>query len=94
MENLANSSNHKVVLNGRNSCEITGVNEVLAFDEQQLSLHTVDGKLTIKGNNLHVSGLDVDRGQLKMSGTVDSMVYSEMHSVGRTTKKVLGRMFK
>ncbi|MGN0435693.1 MAG: sporulation protein YabP [Wujia sp.] len=94
MESGNNSSNHRVVMSGRNSCEITGVSEVLAFDEQQVSLHTSEGKLTIKGNSLHVSGLDVDKGQLKMTGNIDSMNYSEIHSAGRATKKILGRMFK
>lgn len=94
MEAGNNSSNHRVVMSGRSSCEITGVSEVLSFDEQQVSLHTSEGKLTIRGGNLHVSGLDVDKGQLKMTGEIDSMNYSEIHSAGRTTKKILGRMFK
>ena len=48
---------HKVILENRSRGTITGIQEVVSFDENQIVLDTDMGLLTVKGKNLHVSRL-------------------------------------
>ena len=40
---------HRITLDGRKQCKVTGVTDVLSFDEGAVLLETVDGMLMIKG---------------------------------------------
>lgn len=84
---------HKIAVFGRHSGTITGVSDVLSFDEKEIFLETEQGMLTIKGKELHISRLTLEKGEVDIDGKVDSLVYSDG---GRSQKKesVLGRLFK
>ena len=73
---------------------LTGITEVLSFDAELVILATKQGKLTIKGQELQVIRLDVEKGELEFSGRVDSMIYSEIKTAGQMTTGVLKRLFK
>jgi len=68
---------HKVVVVGRKSGTISGISDVLSFDENEIVLDTDMGLLTIKGKELHISRLSLELGEADMEGKVDSLVYSE-----------------
>lgn len=70
-------NNHKLCLDGRQDLSINGVLRVEAFSDKEITLITVMGKLTIKGENLHIEKLDVDSGEFVSTGKVSSMVYSK-----------------
>ena len=57
MEDLNNINRkpHKLMLTNRRTCTISGVNDVLSFDVNEILLETEQGMLMIKGNELHVS---------------------------------------
>ena len=50
---------HTISIDDRKQMKITGVSEVDSFDEQTVVLSTDLGRLTIKGENLKITGLDV-----------------------------------
>ena len=62
---------------------ITGVTDVLSFNDNKILLETTKGMLTIQGTQLHVSRLQLQRGEADVEGTVKSLVYTE----GSTEKK-------
>ena len=68
---------HEIKLSGRKELIISGVDDVLGFDESTLAVKTVMGILNIEGVGLHISKLDVDPGVLWVSGKVDSLYYTE-----------------
>ncbi len=68
---------HEVRLKARTELIISGVEDVLGFDESALAVKTVMGILNIEGSSLHISRLDVDTGILSVSGKVDSLYYTE-----------------
>lgn len=80
-------------LENRKILSITGVNEVINFDEEKISLKTDLGPLLIKGSELKMNKLDVQNGDVTIVGDVWSMVYS-----GKEMKKekesIIGRLFK
>ena len=50
--------------------------------------------LTIKGHDLHVGRLSVDKGELEVDGSIDSYVYSDVVSVAKKGESFLNRLFK
>ncbi len=96
MEELTNVNKrvHKLILNNRRTCNLTGVNDVLSFDEREIILETEQGMLMIKGNELHVNRLTLDKGEVDVDGRIDSFTYSEQSSMGGKGESLLSRLFK
>lgn len=68
---------HHVVLEGRGSLSVSGVEEVESFDEETIVMLTVKGTLVVRGGGLHIEKLSLDGGDLKVEGTVESLTYEE-----------------
>ena len=85
---------HKLILNNRRTCNLTGVNDVLSFDEKEIILETEQGMLMIKGNDLHVNRLTLDKGEVDLDGRIDSFTYSEQSGVAGKGESFLSRLFK
>ena len=85
---------HKVVLNNRRSGTVTGVLDVLSFDINEILLETEQGMLTIKGADLHVNRLTLEKGEVDIEGRIDSMAYSEVTDFHKAGASLLGRLFK
>lgn len=85
---------HTCLLQDRASVNLTGVREVVSFDENQVVMDTDLGLLTIKGRELHVSRLTVERGEVDVEGTVDSLTYSSNEAYRKAGQSVLARLFK
>ena len=60
---------HKVSMINRQTCTISGVNDVISFDIHEILLETEQGRLAIKGDELHVNRLSLDQGEIDMDGT-------------------------
>ena len=54
---------HKLVIIGRKTGTVSGISDVLSFDENEIVLDTEMGLLTIKGKNLHISRLTLELGE-------------------------------
>ena len=63
---------HKVMLTNRKTCTISGVVDVLSFDTGEVLLETDLGMLMIKGKELHVSRLSLDKGEVDVDGKIES----------------------
>lgn len=85
---------HKIVLTGRKTCTITGVNDVLSFDINEVLLETEQGMLMIKGSELHVSRLSLDKGEVDVDGSVDSLTYSDTSGTREKTESFFARLFQ
>lgn len=85
---------HKLVLENRSAGTITGLRDIVSFDENQIVLDTDMGLLTIKGKNLHVSRLTLDKGEADVDGDIDSLVYSSNDSYRKSGESLFARLFK
>lgn len=85
---------HKVVLNNRESGSLTGILDVISFDENTIVVDTDMGLLTIKGKDLHVSRLTLEKGEIDIEGRTDSFVYSSNESYRKSGQSLLSRLFK
>ena len=50
--------------------------------------------LSIKGHDLHVNRLSVEKGEIEISGTIDGMVYSDVNTYARKGESIFTRLFK
>lgn len=67
---------HEIHVGMRKEMSITGVSEVISFDETSVSLKSLCGEMTIEGNDLKVGVLDIDKGVVTLSGRIDTIYYS------------------
>ncbi len=65
----------KLILSDRKHLSISGVNDVLRFDETTASFQTSLGKLTIKGENLRMETMDVESGNVILKGKISALAY-------------------
>lgn len=94
MEEKTVSKAHKVLLNNRKAGSFSGVADVLSFDVAEILLETEQGMLLIKGNNLHVNRLSLEKGEVDVEGRIDSLAYSEVKDYGKQAESFFGRLFK
>ncbi|PPA68569.1 sporulation protein YabP [Jeotgalibacillus proteolyticus] len=75
MEPQANKPEHEIIMSKRQTLSITGVRQVESFDNEEFLLETVQGFLSIKGKNLQMVNLDVDKGEVSLKGKIDDLLY-------------------
>lgn len=91
-ESLHGTRPHGLTLEGRQKAVITGVEEVDSFNEQMVVLATTAGTLTLLGQQLHVSHLNLEDGQLLVEGEIAALEYDERSRSGRGS--LFTRLFK
>lgn len=84
---------HKVTLTARNTALITGVLDVLSFDPNEVLLETDLGMLMIRGEELHVNRLNLEKGEVDVDGKTDSLVYSERSAHKKDGESLLKKLF-
>ena len=73
---------HKLTLNQRKSLTVTGVTEVVSFEEDGAVLKTALGMLIVQGQQLKLKTLSTEGGQVDISGTVSALIYEQPRSGG------------
>ncbi len=94
MEDMNKQRIHKLNLSNRRTCNINGVADVLSFDVNEILLETEQGMLTIKGADLHVNRLTLEKGEVDIEGRIDSLVYSEVSGFSKQGESLLSKLFK
>lgn len=67
---------HQIILENRKTLSVSGVREVVSFDENQVEMTTSMGDLTVRGEALHISKTDVETGELLLDGEISEICYS------------------
>ena len=80
---------HKISITNRRTCTVNGVNDV-----GEVLLETEQGMLMIRGNELHVNRLTLDKGEVDIDGRIDSFVYSDTAASGEKQESLLTRLFR
>lgn len=85
---------HKVLLANRRTGAFSGIVDVLSFDVAEILLETELGMLLIKGHDLHVNRLSLEKGEVDIEGRIDSLAYSDVKNAGKQAESLFGRLFK
>ncbi len=90
--NTINDKAHDISLKMRKNMSISGVEDVISFDDETVNLKTFCGDMTVEGKNIKISVLDTERGTVELEGTIDAVYYS----VSDDGKKqgIFGRLLK
>lgn len=73
---------HKLQLNERQQLTMTGVTEVVSFEDTAVVLRTSLGTLMVQGRELKLKTLSLDGGQVAVEGTVSALIYEEPRQTG------------
>lgn len=92
--NGSRTRQHRINLINRQTCSINGVSDVLSFDVGEVLLETDQGMLMIRGSDLHVSRLTLEKGEVDVDGKIDSLTYSENAGMGAKTESLFARLFR
>lgn len=76
-EENALASGHRLSLEGRNRLSVSGVTDTESFDETAAVLETSRGTLIIRGRELHMEQLDLEAGEVRITGEIVSLTYEE-----------------
>lgn len=83
---------HDIFIGSREKMSINGVKEILNFDDSNVNLKTVCGDLCIEGAGLHISVLNIERGEVEMQGKINAMYYYDTAEDDK--KGLLSRIFR
>jgi len=84
---------HCITLRDRQRGSVTGVRDIHSFNESEILLETDAGKLSVKGELLHVKHLDLEKGEAEIEGKIGSFVYLSKKSETKE-ESLLRRMFR
>ena len=87
----AKTSNQDVNIQNREKVRITGVNDVIGFDESFVDIDTELGKMIIRGEGLKIASLSLEQHELIVNGYVYSCEYED---ISKNKKSIMGRMFR
>ena len=82
-----------IVLENREKLNISGVLDVLSFDDQIVILETELGLLTVKGENLRINKLSLDTSEVTVDGEIFQLAYSEKENMEKSGS-FLNKIFK
>ena len=92
-ENKLEEPRGNITLENRKRLTLTGVEEVISFDDEKTLLNTKLGFLTIKGSELKMNKLDVQNGDVIIIGNISSIVYSSKE-VKKEKENIISKLFK
>lgn len=81
---------HKLTLNGRKQLTVTGVTEVVSFDETAVIARTELGTLVVQGKDLQLKTLLPEGGQVAVEGQISALAYEEPRPAGSLWRRLMG----
>ena len=82
-----------VLLESREKLTVSGVSDVLSFDDQIVIVETELGLLTVKGDNLRINKLSIDTSEVIVEGDIISLIYSQKE-LDKKGEGFLSKIFK
>ena len=81
---------HKLTLSQRKQLTVTGVTEVVSFDEDGVLLKIGTDTLAVQGSGLHMKTLSLEAGQVAVDGHIDALTYAQGKEPGNFWRRLLG----
>lgn len=92
--NVIRNRSHTVSIENRKKITITGVADVDSFDESVVLLATDMGFVTLHGEDLHISKLNLEEGQLIVEGEIAALEYADGDAFGDQGSGFWGKLFR
>lgn len=82
---------HNIIIEDRKLLKLSGVDQVDSFNDNTIVLSTNKGRLSIKGEGLNVSKLNLDDGKVEIDGLINSLTFLSKEG---EPKNLIGKIFK
>ena len=88
-ENTTANDKNDILIRSRKHIDITGVRDVISFDDRAVVMTTSGGDMTVEGDELKIGVLDTDKGIVSVDGKISAVIYydSEPSEKRRLFKK-------
>lgn len=83
-----------IILENRNKLHLSGVLDVLNFDEEIVTVETELGILIIKGSDLRLNKFNLENAELNIDGEIISMVYDDRNNSSKKCEGLFTKIFK
>ena len=83
-----------LILENRGKLSISGVLDVLSFDDQVVIVETELGLLTVKGENPRINKLSIDTSEVIVEGDISSLTYSDSKTLEKSKGSLISKIFK
>ena len=93
-KNINSNTIQNLILENRSKLSVSGVLDVLSFDDQIVIIETELGLITIKGETLRINKLSIDTSEVIVEGQIDSISYSSKDLNKKSNEGFLGKIFK
>lgn len=90
-ENKIKFKNQNIIIEDRIKMTVSGVEQVENFNDNTIILTTINGGMTIKGEGLNISKLNLDDGNVKIDGKINGVAYTARDA---TPKNIMSKLFK
>jgi len=90
---------HHMMINNRENLEVTGIKKIESINEKIFVLESIMGYLTLEGESLEVINLNIEKGELSLRGTINSISYNNdttkvPKAVPKKNESFLSKLFK
>lgn len=85
--------NHNIIIKDRKVIDISGVEKINSFDNEEFILETKLGVLGIKGKNLEIIKLDTTDGTISIKGIINNMIYFDSEK-DKKENGIISKLFK
>lgn len=82
-----------LILENREKLSVSGVLDVLSFDDQVVMIETELGLLTVKGENLKINKLSIDTSEVIVEGNMSYLAYSDKEQ-DKTKQSFISKIFR
>ena len=95
-KNIPTTSNfiQNLILENRKKLSVSGVNDVLSFDDQVVMIETELGLLTVKGENIRINKLSIDTSEVIVEGEISYLSYSDKEPEKQKSGSLISKIFK
>lgn len=76
------------------SLDVTGIKRIESLNQEQFILETILGMMTIQGKNLEMVNLNIESGELSVTGYVNSITYENAKTESSKKENILTKLFK
>ena len=85
---------HNLVLKNRSILQISGITDVENFNDQTITAYTSEEGLVVTGENLHIKKLNLEQGELCITGRILGLNYTNGEKHKRGNKSFFSKIFK
>lgn len=94
MNSNINKEIQNITITNRQEIKITGVNKIESLNDKEFIVQTVNGNVTVCGENLEMKHLDLEKKILEIIGIINSLSYDNHEQKKVKKNNFFGKLFK